>query len=123
MGAGAMTELAAVPVVKIAAANCLAAVRQRSAHLGPKVRAEKPTIKILLSHVEEHASTKTKTFLFSPSFLNCCDANIGLRLERNLRNLSHCLLRQKPAYGSTFLPFWFRFRVSKNQVRILKILV
>ena len=72
MGAGAMTELAEAPVVKIAAANYLAAVRQRSAHLGPKVRAEKPTIKILLSHVEEHASKKTKTFLFSPSFLNCC---------------------------------------------------
>src|SRR5256885_16902847 len=70
--AGVKTELAEAPAMKIAAANCLAAVRQRSAHPGPKVRAEKPTIKILLSHVEEHASKKTKTFLFSPSFLNCC---------------------------------------------------
>ena len=111
-----LTGLAEAPA-KIAA-ECLAP--ERSARLAPDLPAEKRILKLPRSYVGKYGSTKTKTFLFSPSVLNCCDANIGLRLERNLRNLSHCLLRQKPAYGSTFLHFWFRFRVSKNQARYPK---
>src|SRR2546430_15453296 len=63
-----MKGLAEAPA-KIAA-ECLAP--ERSARLAPDLPAEKRIIKIPRSHVGKHDSTKTKTFRFSPSFLNCC---------------------------------------------------
>src|SRR6185437_15526533 len=103
MDAGAMRELQGAPAKKKMAAKCFAP--ERAPHLEPKVRAEKRTIRSPQSHVEEHVSKKTKTFLFSPSFLNCCARKSWVRgWKTNFMNLSHCLLRQKPAYGSRFLP-------------------
>jgi hypothetical protein len=90
MRAGGKTELAEAPAMKIAAENWFGAVRQRSARPVPKVRAGKRIIKIPPLHVEEHVSKKTKTFLFSPSFLNCCARNPGVAAGNEiLRNLSH----------------------------------
>ena len=70
MGAGATTELRAAPAKMKIAANYFAL--EPAERPAPKDRAEKRTIRLPPSHVEEHVSKKTKTFLFSPSFLNCC---------------------------------------------------
>ena len=57
-------------LAKTIAAKCFAP--EQAARLAPKAQGEMRPIKIAPLHVEEHVSKKTKTFRFSPSFLNCC---------------------------------------------------
>ena len=95
MGAGAATELGEAPGKM--AAKCFA--REQTACLAPKVPAETRIIKIPPSRVEEHVSKKTKTFLFSPSFLNAVHVNPGSRLENEFHEIlvTACYDKSLPA--------------------------